>query len=268
MDIRTFASLPALRRARPRVMIALALFGIPSIARADVSLQIVATDPASPAVLVHWDHLSLRISYTSDRPIRVRAQAFYSGKQVTEMTSGSPLYEAGSGDAFFWLAYTRAQPVDTITVTAEDGQTYKTLTQTSISVDLTWTGEQSAAHRAPAEWVAPMQAEQDRRVRAAMAAYENRPVEWWSTLLGFAAVFSVPVYFILQPVLLWKMRGSWRIATALPLLPMAAAVSHAMYAYGRGSNLFPIVLIFTAPFAVLYLLAVMVVRRAKFSQSA
>src|SRR6266850_640750 len=163
MDIRTFASLPVLRRARPRVIIAFALFCIPSIASAEVSLQILATDPASPAVLGHWDHLSLRISYTSDRPIRVRAQAFHGGKQVTEMTSGSPLYEADAGDAFFWLAYTRAQQVDTITVTAEDAQTYKPLTQTSISVDLTWTGERSATPRAPADWVAPLQAEQDRR---------------------------------------------------------------------------------------------------------
>lgn len=224
-------------------------------------LQVAATDPASPAVLGYWEDFYLRIGYTADRPIRVRAEAFSAGRQVTEITSGSPLYAAGTGEAFFWLAYTRAQHVDMLEITATDDRTGSTVAQMSVPVDLTWTGVQSTTHRAPADWVTRMQAEESRREKAAFAAHMNPPIPWGTSLIFFAVMWSIPGYFILQIVLLWRLRGGWRKAVAVPVVPMLAVIAYTIFAYLDGSNIFPLVLIFTAPLALIYLLVIVGVRR-------
>jgi hypothetical protein len=242
-------------------LIALAVVFTPLVAGAGNELQVLATDPTPPATLGYWGEFYLRIGYTSDQPLRVRAEAFSAGRRVTEITSGSPLYQPGTGEAFFWLAYTTPQHVDTIEITATDDRRAKTMAQTSLPVDLTWTGVRSSTPRVPAEWVTRMQAEETRREKAAYAAYMNRPGDWWTSFISFAAVWSVPAYFILQIVLLRRMRGGWRKAVAVPVLPMLAVLAYTVFAYLKGSNLFPLVLIFTAPFAFLYLLVILGVRR-------
>src|SRR5689334_18023256 len=68
-----------------------------AVATAETSLRVVATDPASPSTLGKWQRLSLRIGYSSDRPVLFRAQPFFAGKPVPAVTGGSPLYDAGSG---------------------------------------------------------------------------------------------------------------------------------------------------------------------------
>jgi hypothetical protein len=82
-------------------------------------------------------------------------------------------------------------------------------------------------------------------------------------LVGFGITAGVPLYFVLQAWLLWRLRGGWRGAAAIPLLPMAAVLAYTFYAFLDGSNLFPLVLIFTAPIAALYLLAIMALRRLR-----
>ena len=64
---------------------------------------------------------------------------------------------------------------------------------------------------------------------------------------------TLPGYFVLQVLLALRYSGRWRIAALAPLLVMIPAVVHAASALQAGSNLWPIVVIFTAPFAFLYL---------------
>ncbi len=246
------------------LLLALIITGIllaPAIASAGNQVRLTETDPASPATLGYWEEFYLRIGYTSDRPIRVRAEAFCAGKRVTEITSGSLLYPAGTGEAFFWLAYTRAQHVDTIQITATDDQMRATFAQTNVPVDLTWTGVRSAATRVKADWVKHALADQGHREKAAFAAHMKQPVPLMASLIFLLVVWSIPAYFVLQIVLLWRLRDGWRRAVALPVIPMLAAVAYTIYAYKDGSNLFPLVLIFTAPIALIYLLIVLTVRR-------
>ena len=80
-------------------------------------------------------------------------------------------------------------------------------------------------------------------------------------LLGLFVMLGVPGYFGLQAWLLYSLRGGWLWAAAVPLAPMAAVVIYTVYAFNRGSNLFPLVLIFTAPLAFAYLLAVLILWR-------
>ncbi len=76
-------------------------------------------------------------------------------------------------------------------------------------------------------------------------------------ILSSIILLGVPGYFVLQGWLLYSIRGGWLYAAAAPLLPMAAVLVYTVYAFNKGSNLFPLVLIFTAPIAFIYLLAVL-----------
>ena len=49
----------------------------------------------------------------------------------------------------------------------------------------------------------------------------------------------------------------------VPLLPMAAVLLYTIAAYRAGSNLFPLVLIFSSPPALLYLVVLMILRRRR-----
>ena len=66
---------------------------------------------------------------------------------------------------------------------------------------------------------------------------------------GFAAL----AYPMMQVRALQQMRGVWRLLAAVPLLPMAYIIVVTLLALREGSNLWPILLIFTAPLGAAYL---------------
>jgi hypothetical protein len=242
---------------------AMLLLSHPMGLRADVRLQILETDPASPATLQRDENLYIRIGYDTDRPIRIRGQAYYAGQQVTSMTSGSPPYRAGSGEAMFWFAWREPAQVDRIIITAEDERSGKVIAQTDTFVSFTWTAHAPITTRPRAEWVTRMTEEQNRRSRAAAEAYANRPGRWLEDVFGLAIIWCVPAYIVVQIVALVRLRERWRFAASLPLIPMALVLAYTVYAYRAGSNIFPLVLIFTSPFGLAYLAILMLLHRRR-----
>ena len=69
-------------------------------------------------------------------------------------------------------------------------------------------------------------------------------------LVGGLAAFAYPG---MQVKALRRMSGFWRVLAAVPLLPMGYIIFVTALALGKGSNLWPILLIFTAPFGTVYL---------------
>lgn len=242
-------------------LIPLLLLLVPALACAQVSVRVMETDPVSPATLGHWEQYYLRIAYETDRPVRVRAEAYSAGKPVPSTNSGSPRYGTGAGEALFWIAYTKPARVDRIVVSAEDEKTQKPVAQAELAVNLTWTGQKTAAQRPKPEWAVRLQAERDRLQKEAMREYANRPQPWWEPVLFMAAMWSIPLYFIVQVVLLARWRGGWRIAAAVPAVPMLLILGHAILALFAGSNIFPIFLVFTCLPALVYLLVLIALRR-------
>jgi hypothetical protein len=231
------------------------------LAHADTRVQVLESDPGSPATLGHWERFHLRIAYEADRPIRVRADAYHGNDRVTEMTSGSPRYEPGQGEALFWFAWTRPQRVSHIMVWAEEEQG-KAIARADFPVELTSTGQRTTSQRARPEWVTLMLAERDRRTREEFQERMNRPAPWWESVLFTLVMWSIPLYFIVQIVVLLRWRGGWRKAAGIPAALMLLVLGHAIFALFAGSNLFPLGLIFTAPLALLYLLVLMVLKRS------
>ena len=229
-------------------------------AGAGARIEVIGTDPASPAVLGSWHRFNVRISYVSNEPIRVHGQAYANGRKVTSATSGSPVYPPGAGEGIFWFAYTEAAQVDRIVLTAYPASGQGTLAEATLGVELRWTGEKTA-RPASAGWVRQMDAEAERRHREQYAAYMNRPTPVWQGTLFFALVWSPVAYLVAQVVALRRFRGGWWVAALVPLVPMAIVLLHTVSAYRAGSNLFPLVLIFTSPIAFLYLMALILIRR-------
>jgi len=229
----------------------------------EVRLQVLETFPASPATLGHWEHYYLRIGYVSDQPIRVLVDPLQGGAPVPGMSGGAPVNAAGSGETLYWISYTKPARVDRLVVYAQDEKWRGRLARLELPVQLAWTGEKSAAPQALPDWVQRMSTEREARDKLASEARINAPVGWGWTLAVSAMGWSIPAYFILQIVLLWRWRGGWRLAAALPALPMAGFLAHAVYAYLRGSNLFPVFLLFLSPVALAYLLALLGVRKAR-----
>jgi hypothetical protein len=75
----------------------------------------------------------------------------------------------------------------------------------------------------------------------------------WGSLIG---------WIILQPYALIALRGLWRLAAALPLVPMLAALSVTHEAFRNESSLWPIVLIFASPVALVWVGACIIAARA------
>jgi hypothetical protein len=248
-------------RKSPAVL--LVLLFVFDLARAEVRVQVIETDPPAPATLGHWEEFHLRIAYETDVPVRIRAFPYFSGKPVPGMTSGSLRHGPGKGEALFWIAYTKPAFVDRIIVRAEDDRTQKPIAQSEFPVNLVWTGQQRAVRRQKADWVVRIQAENDRIMKEEAREYASRPRPWWEPVLFFAATWAVPLYFIVQAVVLWRWRGGWRIAAAIPAVPMLAVLLHAIFAFFAGSNIFPLFLIFFCLPALIYLLILVMLRRLR-----
>jgi 4-amino-4-deoxy-L-arabinose transferase-like glycosyltransferase len=232
-----------------------------TLAGAEMRVQVLEGDPGSPATLGHWEIFYLRIAYETDRPVRIRADAYSGAKRITEMTGGSPRYEPGKGEAMFWFAFTRQQKVDRVVVLLAEDRTGKPIAQAEYPVDLTWTGQKAGSERPRAEWVTRLRAEADSRIKAEFKAQTDEPAPWWWVFLFQAIVVSVPVYLVLQGILLWRWQGRWRLLAGMAAIPMALALAHAIFAFFAGSNIFPVILIFTAPIALIYLVVLMIIKR-------
>jgi len=63
----------------------------------------------------------------------------------------------------------------------------------------------------------------------------------------------VPGYFVLQAALTWRTSGGWRKASLLPAVLMIPILAYTVLAFAAQSNLWPLLLIFTAPLGFLYL---------------
>jgi hypothetical protein len=72
---------------------------------------------------------------------------------------------------------------------------------------------------------------------------------------------AVPLYVILQVAVPAWSAGGVRVAAALPLVVMVPVFGFTAVAFAQESNLWPLLLLFTSPAAVLYLAVVALVAR-------
>ena len=246
---------------RPWMAASLLVLALPQAARAQeasTTLTAVATDPEGEAVLPLNRPLYVRLRYESTQRLRIRAAGFHQGSTVPMTTNASPVYGAGSGETLAWIASQQDAAVDEVRVTAVDDQE-RPLGQAAVVLSARWSA--TAAPRPPSAWARELNDAQQRALMDASREQMSRPTGMaWSVMFSLL-LGAIPAYIALQAIALWRLQGRWRWAAAAPLVVMSVVFLVSLLALAARSNLWPVWLILTSPFALVYLGLLFLVRR-------
>jgi hypothetical protein len=216
------------------------------------TLELIDSDPGQDAILSIGQPLYLRFRYRSDIPIHILLSGSYRGDLVRGFSHGSEeLFPAGSREATVWLSYPRGVSIDQVQVRLWNANKARVATAVfPIRAQWSEANETSeAAERVTKSWVAELPPGQ----RARMAERESRASEAGG-FDPFDLIFlCVPGYFLLQAALTLGTSGSWRKASLVPAVIMAPIVVFTVLAFAAQSNLWPMVLLLSAPLGFLYL---------------
>jgi hypothetical protein len=217
--------------------------------------------PALDAAMPLGSPLYIPVGYRSDSPLRMQASAYAGGKPLErgEMMNAAPLHPAGSGTALVWVGYQSPAAVDEVRITVYDSA-WKELKVIALPSGARWTASAAPVGERPAPLAALIAAES--RLASASASSIGNSSGVVDTILGLAMMAGLPLYVAAQIAAPVFLRGRWRIASLMPLLAVAPAAVHAGLALAAGSNLWPIVILFAAPLAFLYLCGLFVLRFA------
>lgn len=233
-------------------------------AQADTQrIEVLALDPPDGSVLRVGESLHVRIGYAADQPVRFRVRGFLNGSERTAgmRTNPAPPYPAGQGEAIAWIEYTGPTDIDALRIEMSDAG-WNLLDQLTVPVYIAWSTSAGATSRRPAPWVAPLRDQQQQMARTALESAHQGGNDGGWMLLFMLAGWSIPGYFILQVALYYRWHGGWRKAALLPLLATVPITAYTLFAFAKGSNLWPLVMLFTVPFAFVYLVGLMLARRA------
>jgi hypothetical protein len=196
---------------------ALVLAGGP--AASEPTVRVVATDPVPEATLGRDESFYLRIEFATDEPVSIWARPYFQGKPVARAKSNASFRHTGTGHALGWFSLDQADAVDEVRIVLGGGTPYREWVVASLPVRLVGTG-QPAAERGKPAWVGELLAQEEEKSRRAYEQRMSEPISAGESVLmsGFMlAVLGLLVGSVVAPAwALWKWRGGWRLAAALP----------------------------------------------------
>jgi hypothetical protein len=237
-------------------VLALLSLGISTTALAESSAKVVATQPSTNATLGHGQSFYVRIEYSTDEPISLWARPFLDGKEVKRAMSNASSAYLGSGEALGWFELIDAGAVDEIRIKAGGGKPYREWVLASQPVQLRWTST-SAVVEPRAAWVDELIAAETARMHEDAQRRASEPVSVGGAVLvsGFmlfmlallVAGIGIPLWSV------WKWRGGWKIAAAIPAAVIAFVVLRILVDTARdptSHNLWPFEIIIFGAVAV------------------
>ncbi|MCH8504901.1 MAG: hypothetical protein LAT50_11335 [Ectothiorhodospiraceae bacterium] len=232
----------------------LAAFPLSATGTPGVSVRITAVDPAPGTELATGETLYLRIRYDSDQPLRFQARVPAGGSARGAMMNPAPVYPSGQGEALAWIAFREPRRLDQVNVVVFD-ERWQRLDVQAKPVDISWYATGAGGHR-PAGWTRELSDHQQSMTRTQVTPAQDSGGDLLILLMGW----SVPGYFILQ-FLAWRLQERrWRIAGRLPLAVAVPLLLWTLFALMAGSTLWPLMLLFVAPFLFLYLAGLLLLR--------
>ena len=196
-------------------------------AQAEPRVQIVATDPGAEAALGRDEPFYVRIEFATDEPVKIWAHPYFQGKPVPRTKTNPSLEHNGAGYALGWFSLDGAGAVDEVRIKLGGGKPYREWFAARFPVRLTGTGH-PAVQRSRPEWVDGLLREEQDRYQQAYKERMNKPASAGDT--AFMWVFMLVVLGLLvaglgAPLLgVWKWRGAWRVAAAVPAVIMALVI--------------------------------------------
>lgn len=236
---------------------------------ATTTVQVVATDPPGGVITLGSNQkFYLHLQYQTDQPVRIWAHPYFHGKAVHAGSNGSRLYPAGSGEALGWFfLFEPGMQVDEVRITASDGSFAGTPVVATYPVQITGSDRPASAH-GTSDWVtrlndrdaAEQKAEYERQMNAPTSLGDRIFVSGF--MLGMLALgilgFAVPAWA------LWRWRGGWRIAAAVPAALMAFVMLRLFIdvsADPTSHNLWPFEILQTGALSVVITIGLAVARK-------
>lgn len=270
----SFPDIHRLARRRPAfaVLLAVAVAATPVAAQTPPVVRVTGVTPDPGSVLASGQNLYARVTYESDRPLRLQAAGYLGSVKQSELaTNPSPVFPAGSGEAVVWVFGQPGARIDELRAGVYDAD-WKPLFDVPVPAQAEWRLGVPEAAQAP--WAAAMAAGQQRAVNEAMQA-EPEPASiggrlWhaFAMLLMPLAFLCTPGYPLLQLYAFWKLRGPVRLISATPLAFMLPIYGYSLHAFSQGSNLWPLYAVFVSPVAFAMTLAVVLVARKRMKAEA
>jgi hypothetical protein len=235
-------------------------------ARGAVEVEVLETYPAGDAVTLGANqNYYLRIAYRTDAPEHNWARPWFQGREVATGSHPSPEYE-GSGEALGWFFLEPGQQVDEVRIRAGNGSPDGTRQVASYRVRVV-AGSTSTAGAEP-QWIATLKARAEQLSERERQAAASRPDSIGDMLLFGGFMLAVPVLgllaFAAPAWALWRWRGGWRIAAAVPAAMMAFLVLRFMVgtAFDQTSHiLWPFEILQAGILGLVVLMALWLVRR-------
>lgn len=199
-----------------------------SVAQTAPTVQVLETYPAGDEVMLASNqNFYLHLGYASDHPIKIWAQPYFEGKPARAGSNPSRSYE-GTGEALGWffLSDSDAQ-VDEVRIRAGDGSPGGTHEVTRYAVHVQGGGAASSDADKP-DWVTNLSALDTQAQRTDYEKRMNTPPSGGDVALfgGFMLlILALGIGGFLAPAWgLWRWRGGWRLAAAVPAVLMAFIV--------------------------------------------
>lgn len=199
------------------------------VAHAQTTVQVMETYPAGATVeLAHDQNLYLRLAYTADRPTRIWAEPYFEGAPAHAGSNPSRSYD-GTGEALGWFFLMDADAqVDEVRIRAGDGSPGGTHEVARYPVHVVRSGVAAAGTAGRPEWVTRLSALDAKAQSDAEKRGRDTPLSGGDVVLfgGFMlSMLALGVLGFLAPAWgLWRWRGGWRLAAAVPAVLMAFVV--------------------------------------------
>jgi hypothetical protein len=219
------------------------------------TLRLVDSDPEEGGILTSGEPLYLRLRYRSDVPIHILLSGYYRGDVVPGFRQDvDQLFPAGDRAVTVWLSYPLGARIDQLRVRIWS-QNKARLAEATFPFETKWVDGDASAERRTKAWVAELTpAQRQRMAETLTAADEPRGFD------PFDLIFlCVPGYFLLQAALTYWTSGGWRKATLVPAVIIVPILAYTVLAFAAQSNLWPLLLLLSAPLACLYLVVLGVI---------
>jgi hypothetical protein len=257
-------------RSCARTALLLFIFGLGSIgvARSETTVRVLDTYPSGDTItLARNQNFNLRLAYSTDQPAGIWITPYFQGKRVNAGTSPSQPY-SGTGEALAWFFFMKpGSEVDEIRITAGDGGTNSTPLVATYRVRIVG-GESVASAAPPPDWVIELGERAKVAQQQALKAHMSKPTSASDMALfgGFMlAMLAVGIAGFAAPAWsLWRWRGGWRIAAAVPAAIMAFVVLRIVIDTSRdptSHNLWPFEILMAGALSAGITVALMIARK-------
>lgn len=246
-----------------------AWLGMGGHARAAATVAVLATDPPGGEVTLGRDqHFFLHLRYQSDQPVQIWAHPYFQGGPARAGSNPSRVYPAGSGEALAWFfLFDPDARVDEVRISAGDGSVRRTPVVAVYPVRVSGGPGPAASGDAP-EWVARLNALDAAARQGTTRQGTHTPMSGSdvSMLNGFMlGMLAIGVLGLAGPAWgLWRWRGGWRVAAAVPAALMVFVVLRIVLDTARdptSHNLWPFEIIMAGALSAAAMLALRAARK-------